>query len=251
MVSDIDQKLFEMNEKMNYSDSNLVAKNIESLSQKAKIDYIFRSFVVLNMILFTVMLAAEALIVECIVSLKETYQLDDSYIALFPLIYFALMIPEYIFHRDLFQKVKERKALLIVIVICLINSVLLMNLFEMHLSLYVFLSVLLLSCCGLTNNCVSALLSKIVPPDYKVFKKMSAGLVVAITYGLGRTAGCLMLFFTGQYGVKLMNFYTYLACAILYLISGIMTIAYYSDLRVKAIARILRKDTRKISMQQN
>ncbi len=54
MINEIDQKLDELNTSSNFSDTNLVAKNIDKLSkkEKTKFSYIYKCFLVLILTLF-------------------------------------------------------------------------------------------------------------------------------------------------------------------------------------------------------
>ena len=55
MISEIDKKLSEINSSSGFSDTNLVAKNIEMITQKEKTEfsYIYKCFIVLIFILFS------------------------------------------------------------------------------------------------------------------------------------------------------------------------------------------------------
>ncbi len=55
MVYELERKLSEINNQNNFSDSNLVSKNIELLSfkEKNKYSYIFRFFFIGNLVVFT------------------------------------------------------------------------------------------------------------------------------------------------------------------------------------------------------
>lgn len=54
MINEIDRQLSEINNQSNFSDTNLVVKNIEKISkkEKTKFSYIYKCFLVLILILF-------------------------------------------------------------------------------------------------------------------------------------------------------------------------------------------------------
>ena len=89
--------------------------------------------------------------------------------------------------------------------------------------------------------------SKIIPADYEVWS-MNAGFVIQIFATFGRILGALMLTIAGFTTDEDLNLITYGITLMLFVCSLIMAIVFYKNLRVKAIARILRNSsaTRKL-----
>ena len=88
--------------------------------------------------------------------------------------------------------------------------------------------------------CATGLISKIIPPDYKV-KKFSAGFIFGFGSSLGRILGCCLFTISGSFENVRINMITFILAFLFFMLCFIMIIVFYSDLRVKAIARIIRK----------
>jgi predicted MFS family arabinose efflux permease len=139
---------------------------------------------------------------------------------------------------------KDRKALVVILLTCLISNILLITIWAENIVLYMISSGSLLVCTCLFENTASLTFTKIIPSNYEIMKINGSKFINYVTV-IGRIIGSLMLFMTSPFDYLLMNRVVYGITAGLFLIIFLLIVAFYSNLRVKAIARILRNKNRR------
>ena len=140
MVEDIDEQLEKVNEINNFNDTNLVTKSIFEISEKEKkgLNYLYNSFVVYLIIIFS-----SKLINECLIVIFPFFDFDSKNnkinLSLFCLIFsFSFLV--FLLLLELFEKIekclKEKKLLIIILFLLFISN--LMNIFAMKKKVNLF-----------------------------------------------------------------------------------------------------------------
>jgi MFS family permease len=99
--------------------------------------------------------------------------------------------------------------------------------------------VLLIITTNLMESIGSSLLAKIIPPDWEL-GTLNAGFIITISTTTGNALGSFMLTISGWFGKDLILIITYGFCCLFFFVIIILVALNYSELRVKALARILK-----------
>lgn len=163
-----------------------------------------------------------------------------------PLIAFLLCISLYItipigylFSKKVFNNVRERRIILYLTVICLFLNLLIINFLTANLVEYSIVFILFVIATNLLENTAITMFSKIIPSDYTV-NGLNSGFIINISTIIGRILGCCIITLLGSVQPETLNFVSFGVTSGMLLISLIILVRFYSNLRVKAIARILR-----------
>ncbi len=155
---------------------------------------------------------------------------------------FAVIPTGYFFNNYLSTKVRDRRMIIYLLISSLLFSILIINIFD-HLALkFAIIFIFLIISCNLLEGLSTNMFSKIIPYDYELWT-FNATFIIHISTTTGRIFGSLILFFAGFGDVYDLNRITYSVTAFLFVFCLIITLIYYKDLRIKAIARILRNRT--------
>ena len=92
---------------------------------------------------------------------------------------------------------------------------------------------------NLLENTTTTMFSKIIPSDYSV-NGLNAGFIINISTSIGRALGCCIITLLGSVNPETLNRVSFGVTGGLLLLGLVVLIAFYPNLRVKAIARILR-----------
>jgi MFS family permease len=146
--------------------------------------------------------------------------------------------------RYLANRLKDRSIIVLLLVLSIVASsnLFLIYFFDSALVQYLVSSCVCLIICTLLENITSNMIAKIIPGNYQVANS-NAGLIINYVTTVGRIIGSLMIWFCESMHFHEMNMLVYGIIAGLFTLILIITLAFYKDLRVKAIARILRNRT--------
>lgn len=242
MINEIDDKLKEINKENNFSDTNLVQYNIENIKikQRTGFSYIYKCFLIMFSILFSLRVCNESLLIIFPYYLIK-HDHSDKFVSLYMTGSLFLIIPSSLVFKKLTIKYpRERKALIYLLILTLLFCIFIID--------YIFDSVIKFCICfsfliiltNLIESLSSSLLAKIIPPDWEL-GTFNAGFLITIATTLGKIFGCFMqtisALIAGKENIILI---TYGFCSFLFLFIVIIFICYYSELRVKALARLLK-----------
>lgn len=246
IIEQIDDKLSIINEKNKFSDTNLVSSSIEQIAWKEKktASYLYKCFFVFTFIMTISRLTIESLLV--ISPFYITHLKDDADIKLVALLMSAallLVIPaSFLISHYLNTKIRDRRMMVYLIATCIVFNILIVNFLYASLIQYCIVFVFLIISTSLLESVATMMFSKIIPSDYVVWK-MNAGFLIQVMSTLGKVFGALMLTFAGFSTDENLNRIAYGITLGLFLVGIVLSLLYYSELRVKAIARILRVKT--------
>jgi hypothetical protein len=243
MIEEIDDKLSEFNERSQYSDTNLVAKSIEQIAwrEKKTISYIYKCFLVFVFILIVCRLTTESLLVITPFYLHDiSSDMINEYISL--LISFALflVVPVgFLVNNYLAYKIVDRRMLIYLLIFTIIFNFFIIDIFYTSMVQYCIIFMCLIISCNVLENIATTMFSKIIPADYELWN-YNAGFLIQVGTTLGRILGAAMLTMAGFTSDQDLNRITYGITLGMFMISLVVIVFYYTHLRVKAIARILR-----------
>ena len=242
MVEDIDEQLEKVNEINNFNDTNLVTKSIFEISEKEKkgLNYLYNSFVVYLIIIFS-----SKLINECLIVIFPFFDFDSKNnkinLSLFCLIFsFSFLV--FLLLLELFEKIekclKEKKLLIIILFLLFISN--LMNIFAMKkkVNLFfiinIFFSVIL---SRLSEIKSSIFFSKIIPNDY-ILCKIQGNSFINYFSTFGRIFGSFFPIFFISEKVYLIIFSILSSFSF---VSFCLFFCFYGEIRIKAISRIIKE----------
>lgn len=134
---------------------------------------------------------------------------------------------------------KDRKALIIILILCLTCNILLVTICDKDMIMYIICSGCLIVLTVLFENTASLTFNKIIPSNYEICKISASKLINYVTVS-GRIIGSFILFPLSTYDYDMINKLVYGTTSGLFVLILLIIIIFYSNLRVKAIARILR-----------
>lgn len=243
MIEEINDKLSEFNDKNKYSDTNLVSRSIEQIiwCEKKTCGYIYKCLIAFMCILFVVRLTTESLLIISPYYIQDLdSNLDSKLIACLMGFSVLFVIPLwYLYSHYLGRRLGDRRLMLILIIACIVFNVLILNLFYTSITQYCIMFVFLIISATLLENISTTLFAKIIPSDYKLLN-LNVGMVIQITTTAGRFFGALMLTLAGFASDENLNRITYGITLGIFVTVLTVIIILYEDLRIKAIARIMR-----------
>ncbi len=177
---------------------------------------------------------------------QDSKKQKDIEKTLLPLISFLLSISlfliipvGYFFNKKIYNNIRERKAILFFTIICLMFNLLIINYYFTFIYEYCIVFVFFIISTNLLESITTTMFSKIIPSDYEV-NGLNAGFIINISTSLGRSLGCCIITLLGSVSPQTLNRVCFGITGGLLFIGLIVLIILYRNIRVKAIARILR-----------
>jgi len=252
MIDDINDQLDTFNEQNNYSDTNLVSKNIKLLTRKEKkgLNYLYNSFMIYCIILFTTNIINESLfVITPYYSIhyeekKRKYNFTLCQLCfLLGISYLIIYICEFFFF-NLLNCYSDKTILLVLLCILLLCN--LLNIYTVYdnkkagtIFNFIFYILILISIVvnKFAEKTATLFFKNIIPNDYVFCKIIQGNTFISIMSNISRIFGAFFPFFfifLVKYNLiifSILSFFTFL--------SLILFIIFYSDIRQKAISRIL------------
>jgi MFS family permease len=242
MINEIDSRLQEVNYKNQFSDTNLVQNNLAEISkkQKTKSSYISICFIILFLTLFSIRVCNESLITIAPYYMHVHFEKDLIFTSIFIFLSLMPVFPLAIYLKRLtLRNTKERVVLISSIGLAFLFSLFMIDILYTSIYSYCCFYILLIIVTNIIESLGSSLISKIIPADWEL-GTFNAGFIITVSTTAGRSIGAFMLTITGIFGNQFILLITYAFCSFLFLVIFILFVIYYSELRVKAIARILK-----------
>ncbi len=188
-------------------------------------------------------MTTESLMVITPISAPVNFGVSPKIVAWFLSFVAAVVFPITYFLSKLDQKYTERQIIFTLLILCLISSLLMINLPYMEVGVfrYMFFFTILFVSCNILESVDSALLAKIFPSNLNL-GICNSGFTIILTTTGGKFIGSFLITFVGWFvweeGVSDCIMFYYMIC---FLFVNILVYFNFSELRVKAIARILQK----------
>lgn len=247
MIEDIDSKLAQFNEENQYNDTNLVSKSISEITQKEQkhLNFLKGPFLVFITIIFTSKVINELMFVFTPIYIRDKNSKFSQILlsSLLGLSTFSVLILELIlFNRK--KCIPDRLFLLIIIFLCFLFSLLCMNWWhKSEVEYLLFMSILILLSTFL-EKFSSTFFAKIIPSNYTACG-IQGNMILNIFTNVGRMIGSAIISSKGFVNFSIFDIVVFSFLGALCLVSFILGLAFYGDLRIKAISRILEKEPKK------
>lgn len=231
----------------NFTNVNLVEKDIESLikEEEETFSYLSIAFTLLSVILITSRMTAECLFILSPLILPHYYGLSPSAISLFLCTVSLMVLPIGFLVNNISKSTQERyliKVFHFVNIGCCFLLIRFDFFFHLQFPLFFILFSILFVSSNILESVDSALLTKIMPSNHLgMHRIMNPGLMIILTTTVGRFFGCLIVSIFGVFGYDYIQSTIFFFMFMVHLVIQLMVTYFYSDLRVKAISRIIKK----------
>ncbi len=242
MINDLDEKMGEFNQKSSYNDMNLVDKTVMDLAtnEKKHLSHLLNSFVV-----FMLIILCSKFNNELMLSLSS-YSLQGIQLFYFNLFLFGcysvVLICEIYLGKGKKKNINEKLFILILLIINIIVAVL--GYEKIKISNDEAKFMIIMGCLVITSNISERLannfFTNIIPTNYRVCPCCDGNLTVNFVYTFGKLIGGILPFIMGILSSSICNYIIYGLIALLSLAPLIFILCYYSELRIKAISRIIK-----------
>ena len=256
ILKDIDDKLGNFNKQSNFDDTNLVSKSVNELASKEEggLHSLLNVFIVYLLVIFTTKFINESIFINSQIfmnqiigfELKETPWITP--LVLGSSCFLILLVELALSRKNVFMT--ERTLVLILLVLLLINNVLFFIVDYYDTGFYFIIAIgnILAS---ITEKYTAHLFLYIIPDNYTLCT-IHGNVLINILSMFSRILSSGLLILLGIKEIKDFNFLTYIFMISLSFISLLLFIIFYTDIRVKAINRIIKsnpKDNIKIATE--
>ena len=247
MVEDINEKLGQVNQENQFTDTNLVRRTISEITDKEQhhLKFLFGPFLVFITIIFT-----SKVITECMLILSPIYILH--FISNFSLTllsgllglasFSVLLIECLLFNRK--KCIPDRPFQLIVLAFCFCVTLPAMNIWYNAIKIYCVFMVVIIISSNFLEKISSGFFAKIIPSDYKACG-VQGNMILNVVSNLGRIIGAGIPIMKQFVDFKYFDIGVFSFLSFLILLSFVLAVIFYGDLRIKAISRIMEKEKKK------
>ena len=254
MINTIEKELEKRNELSNFDDMNQIGKKIKSIINKERneLGYINQNILLILIIFCISSLSQIHLILNYIYYIQENiYKDEEPNLNIFCLLISVLFLPQLskIFFIFQFYQVNYKFKIFIfgsVVNLLLVNIPLMFE--EVYNADYAFiiLNILLVLGCNIINLSCSCYLSFIMSPDWQ-FLCTGVGPLINYSIIIGKIIGGIisLIFSTREY----VNHWIWMGITIAFFIYIFVLIFFTRIIRIKGIARIIRKNACDVNME--
>ena len=255
LLKGINEQLGNVNRISSFDDTNLVVKSVYELTkqEEGSLNYLFNSFVIYLLIIFTTKLINESIYLNAILYNKKNKEndIEDKFTNIKTRIptslgcscFISLIIELSLSCKDIF--ISEKNLLIILLFFLTCNSALLI-LLEYFDKGYFYFFILESIIANLTQKYAAHLFLYIIPENYHLCK-IHGNVVINIFSMLSMIIPCNLVFLFKN--IEDDSNYKYMILIIMASLSFLSLIFYfifYQDIRVKAIRRIMKDSTKDV-----
>lgn len=189
-------------------------------------------------------MVSESMTVSASIYLKQQFNYDVLTVAMFLAVVAFLVVPASYFISYLFKEYQERKVIFILCIISVCCCFMLLSLpfFEIDLLRFYLFFTILYIVSNVLESFTSALLAKIFPPNLsKRIGLCNAGFTIIFSTTGGKLSGAVVVTIIGLFGTDNLGNKIYGMYLIMFGLLSVAVYHKYSDLRIKAIARIIQR----------
>ena len=253
MINTIEKELEKRNELSNFDDMNQISKKIKGIISKERkeLGYINQNILLILIIFCISSLSQIHLILNYIYYIQEKKYEGEPNLNMFCLLIISLFLPQLLKMLFIFQFYQVNYKFRIFIFGSVFN-LLLVNIPLMFEAVYdtdyafIILNILLVLGCNIINLSCSCYLSFIMSPDWQF---MCSGVGPLINYSIiiGKIIGGIisLIFSTSDY----INHWVWMGITIAFFIYIFVLIFFTRIIRIKGIARIIRKNACDVNME--
>ena len=254
MVENIDAELEIFNKKNNYDDTNLVTRSVNEIAEQEKenLKALIKAYFVFIFIVFTTKYINEAIVIYFGLNLiKENPEFLKEHHWVHGLVLSGAYLLVILCVLALSKKVectRDKFFLIIILSLNLINCSLLIFFSQNKIEILIICSALAIILSNLIQKTASHYFFNIIP-SYYILCRIQGNILINIITTLGRivSSGLLIAYEKNQeYEIvdEFFNAVYYIIMTLLSLLSLLFYCIYYSDIRVKAISRIIKNDNK-------
>jgi hypothetical protein len=152
---------------------------------------------------------------------------------------FVIIPTTFLLSSYLSRRLKDRRIIVLLLSLSVFFNLLILCIFERSVIKFLTMSCACLILGNLLENTSSLMFLKIIPGNFEI-GRVNAGLIINYSTTVGRMIGSLMVFCFSSFEYWDMELIIYSITAGFYFIILLVCIVFYKEMRVKAIARILR-----------
>ena len=250
MVENIDAELEIFNKKNKYDDTNLVTRSVNEIAEQEKenLKALIKAYFVFIFIVFTTKYINEAIVIYFGLNLiKENPEFLKEHHWVHGLVLSGAYLLVILCVLALSKKVectRDKFFLIIILSLNLINCSLLIFFSQNKIEILIICSALAIILSNLIQKTASHYFFNIIP-SYYILCRIQGNILINIITTLGRivSSGLLLAYEKNQeYEIvdEFFNAVYYIIMTLLSLLSLLFYCIYYSDIRVKAISRIIK-----------
>ena len=254
MVENIDAELEIFNKKNKYDDTNLVTRSVNEIAEQEKenLKALIKAYFVFIFIVFTTKYINEAIVIYFGLNLiKENPEFLKEHHWVHGLVLSGAYLLVILCVLALSKKVectRDKFFLIIILSLNLINCSLLIFFSQNKIEILIICSALAIILSNLIQKTASHYFFNIIP-SYYILCRIQGNILINIITTLGRivSSGLLIAYEKNQeYEIvdEFFNAVYYIIMTLLSLLSLLFYCVYYSDIRVKAISRIIKNDNK-------
>ena len=254
MVESIDAELEKFNKKNNFDDTNLVSNTVKEIAEQEKesLSILIKAYFVYILIIFTSKYINESIVIYFGLNLmKENDKLlNDNYWILglvLSMSYLLVIISEIVFSKET-ECTRDKIFLIFLLSFNLINSSLLIFISQQNFIILIICSSLAIIFSNLIQKNAAHYFYNIIPNHY-ILCKIQGNILINIISTIGRiSSSALLIAYERNHDTDIVdeffNAFYYFIMTLLSFFSLLFYCIYYSDIRVKAISRIIKNDNK-------
>jgi hypothetical protein len=256
ILKDLDSKLGDFNRESQFDDTNLVAKSVNELTSKEEggLHSLLNVFIVYLIIIFTTKFINESIFINSHIFMEEIIGNENIEVSwLIPLVlgiscFLILLVELALSCKN--QFITERNLVIILLILLVINNGLFLVFHYYDISHYFIISTDTILA-SITEKYAAHLFLYIIPENY-ILCKMHGNVLINIFSMFSRLLCSSLLIILNVLHVKSFNVIIYSFMTCLSVISFLLYVIFYKDIRIKAINRIIKsnpKDRIKIATE--
>ena len=254
MVENIDAELEMFNKKNKYDDTNLVTRSVHEIAEQEKdnLKVLMKAYFVFILIVFTTKYINEAIVIYFGMNLikeNDNYLKENHWIhgLILSLAYLFVILCVLALSKKI-ECTQDKFFLIIILSLNLINCSFLIYFAQNVKEILVICSALAIILSNLIQKTASHYFFNIIPNSY-ILCKIQGNILINIITTIGRivSSALLIAYQKNQEYEDIDEYFNaiyYMIMTLLSLLSLLFYCIYYSDIRVKAISRIIKNDNK-------
>ena len=254
MVENIDAELEMFNKKNKYDDTNLVTRSVHEIAEQEKdnLKVLMEAYFVFILIVFTTKYINEAIVIYFGMNLikeNDNYLKENHWIhgLILSLAYLFVILCVLALSKKI-ECTQDKFFLIIILSLNLINCSFLIYFAQYVKEILVICSALAIILSNLIQKTASHYFFNIIPNSY-ILCKIQGNILINIITTIGRivSSALLIAYQKNQEYEDIDEYFNaiyYMIMTLLSLLSLLFYCIYYSDIRVKAISRIIKNDNK-------
>ena len=254
MVENIDAELEMFNKKNKYDDTNLVTRSVHEIAEQEKdnLKVLMKAYFVFILIVFTTKYINEAIVIYFGMNLikeNDNYLKENHWIhgLILSLAYLFVILCVLALSKKI-ECTQDKFFLIIILSLNLINCSILIYFAQYVKEILVICSALAIILSNLIQKTASHYFFNIIPNSY-ILCKIQGNILINIITTIGRivSSALLIAYQKNQEYEDIDEYFNaiyYMIMTLLSLLSLLFYCIYYSDIRVKAISRIIKNDNK-------